>query len=116
MSWLASVRLLPIARELGVNEPEIVRAIDLGGVQGLKHGDLFLLSDGFGDVRPDSRGLGLYTGDTRTTELVADLVEPAKAAALYKLDEGQRALGMATEWVRTKVVMTPAPVPDTRSL
>lgn len=65
MSWLASVRLLPIARELGVNEPEIVRAIDLGGVQVLKHGDLFLLSDGFGDVRPDSRGLGLYTGDTR---------------------------------------------------
>jgi hypothetical protein len=40
----------------------------------------------------------------RTTELVAD-----------KLDEGRRALGIASDWVRTKVVMTPAPVPGTRS-
>ncbi|MBF6604302.1 MAG: amylo-alpha-1,6-glucosidase [Chloroflexi bacterium] len=31
----------------------------------LKHGDLFLLSDGLGDVHVDSRGLGLYEGDTR---------------------------------------------------
>ena len=40
----------------------------------------------------------------RTTEFVADLVEPAKAAALDKLDEGQRALGIATGWVRTKLI------------
>jgi hypothetical protein len=39
----------------------------------------------------------------RTTEFVADLVEPAKAAALDKLDEGQRALGIATGWVRDKL-------------
>ena len=39
----------------------------------------------------------------RTTELVADLVEPAKAAALDKLDEGQRALGIATGWLRAKL-------------
>jgi hypothetical protein len=51
----------------------------------------------------------------RTTELVADLVEPAKATALEKLGEGERALGIATGWVRTKLVMTPAPVPGTRS-
>ena len=51
----------------------------------------------------------------RTTEFVADLVEPAKAAALDKLDEGQRALGISTEWLRPKLVMTPAPVPGTRS-
>jgi hypothetical protein len=38
----------------------------------------------------------------RTTEHVADLVEPAKAAALDKLDEGQRALGIATGWLRNK--------------
>jgi len=44
---------------------------------------------------------------------VADLAEPAKAAALDKLDEGQRALGIATGWLRAKVVMTPAPVPGT---
>jgi hypothetical protein len=39
----------------------------------------------------------------RTTELVADLVEPSKAAALDKLDEGQRALGIATGWLRAKI-------------
>jgi hypothetical protein len=39
----------------------------------------------------------------RTTEFVADLVEPAKAAALDKLDEGQRALGIATDWLRSKL-------------
>ena len=39
----------------------------------------------------------------RTTEFVADLVEPAKAAALDKLDEGQRALGIATGWLRAKL-------------
>lgn len=39
----------------------------------------------------------------RTTEFVADLVEPAKAAALDKLDEGQRALGIATGWLRSKL-------------
>jgi hypothetical protein len=39
----------------------------------------------------------------RTTELVADLVEPAKAEALEKLGEGDRALGIANAWVRTKL-------------
>ena len=45
--------------------PVIVPATDLGGVGVLKHGNLFLLSDPFGDVHPDSRGLGLYDLDTR---------------------------------------------------
>jgi glycogen debranching enzyme len=45
--------------------PMIVPATDLGGVGVLKHGNLFLLSDPFGDVHPDSRGLGLYDLDTR---------------------------------------------------
>jgi hypothetical protein len=39
----------------------------------------------------------------RTTELMADLVEPAKATALEKLGEGERALSVATGWLRTKV-------------
>ena len=39
----------------------------------------------------------------RPTELVADLVEPAKSAALDKLGEGQRALGIANAWLRTKL-------------
>src|SRR5215216_4318116 len=49
-------------------EPRIVpiqQATDLGSVQVLKHGNLFLLTDPFGDIHPDSRGLGLYHSDTR---------------------------------------------------
>jgi glycogen debranching enzyme len=46
------------------NEP-IVHATDLGSVQVLKHENLYLLTDPFGDIHPDSRGLGLYHGDTR---------------------------------------------------
>jgi glycogen debranching enzyme len=45
--------------------PTIVAATDLGGVSVLKHGNIYLLSDPFGDVHPDSRGLGLYDLDTR---------------------------------------------------
>jgi hypothetical protein len=51
----------------------------------------------------------------RTAELVSDLVEPAKAEALETLGEGERALDIATGWLRPKLVMTPAPVPGTRS-
>ncbi len=43
----------------------IMRATDLGSVQTLKHLEHFLLTDAFGDIHPDSRGLGLYRGDTR---------------------------------------------------
>ena len=43
----------------------VVHATDLGGVAVLKHGDLYLLTDPFGDVHRDSRGLGLYHRDTR---------------------------------------------------
>jgi len=41
----------------------------------------------------------------RTAELVADLVEPAKADALEKLDEGRRAFGIATGWLRAKMAL-----------
>ena len=37
----------------------IVRATDLGSVHVLKHRGLFLLSDPFGDIHLDARGLGL---------------------------------------------------------
>jgi len=43
----------------------IQKATDLGSVQVLKHGNLYLLTDPFGDIHPDSRGLGLYASDTR---------------------------------------------------
>jgi hypothetical protein len=39
----------------------------------------------------------------RAVELVADLVEPARSEALQKLGEGERAYGIANEWLRTKV-------------
>ncbi len=45
--------------------PTIVPATDLGGVGVLKHGNIYLLSDPFGDIHPDTRGLGLYDLDTR---------------------------------------------------
>ncbi len=44
----------------------------------------------------------------RTTELVADLVEPAKSTALEKLGEGKQALGIATDWLRPKLVAVAA--------
>ena len=43
----------------------IARATDLGMVQVIKHGDLYLMTDPFGGVHVDSRGLGLYDRDTR---------------------------------------------------
>src|SRR5690242_18055926 len=52
-------------RELPPPNPTIVPATDLGGVGVLKHGNLYLLTDPFGDIHPDSRGLGLYDLDTR---------------------------------------------------
>ena len=55
----AEIRFLP-ARDLPVP-----RCTDLGSVQVLKHGNQYLLTDAFGDIHPDSRGLGLYQGDTR---------------------------------------------------
>ncbi len=45
--------------------PHIQRATDLTGTLILKHDRCFLLSDPYGDVRRDQRGLGLYLGDTR---------------------------------------------------
>lgn len=55
----ATVRTFP------VRAVPIVKATDLGSVQVLKHGNHYLLTDSFGDIHPDTRGLGLYEGDTR---------------------------------------------------
>ena len=46
-------------------KPVVVRATDLTGVHVLKHDNLFMLSDAYGDVHVDGRGLGLYDTDTR---------------------------------------------------
>jgi len=40
---------------------------------------------------------------TRAAVLLADLVEPARVTTLEKLDEGRRALTIATSWLRTKL-------------
>jgi glycogen debranching enzyme len=52
-------------RWLPAPTPVIHPATDLGGVAVLKHGNLYLLTDTFGDIHPDGRGLGLYDLDTR---------------------------------------------------
>jgi len=44
----------------------------------------------------------------RVTDLVADLVEPAKTTALEKLGEGRRALTIATAWLRPKLELVAA--------
>src|SRR4051812_21589859 len=43
----------------------VVKATDLGSVVVLKQGNQYLLTDPFGDIRPDTRGLGFYEADTR---------------------------------------------------
>ena len=77
----AAVRTLP------AHEPAIVHATDLGGVQVLKHGELYLLTDGFGDIHPDSRGLGLYLGDTRIVSCLALRINGARPV-LLRADTG----------------------------
>ena len=39
----------------------------------------------------------------RTTQLIADLVQPAMSDALDKLGEGERAYGIANEWLRGRM-------------
>jgi hypothetical protein len=41
---------------------------------------------------------------TRVSELVADLVEPARVTALEKVGEGRRSLTIATTWLRAKLL------------
>lgn len=70
----------PAVRRIVPPPRHIVHATDLGGVSVLKHGNLYLLTDPFGDIHPDSRGLGLYAGDTRVLScsvLSVDGVRPA---------------------------------------
>ncbi len=52
-------------RHRGAPGEQVQRATDLTGTLVLKHDRCFLLSDAYGDVRRDQRGLGLYLGDTR---------------------------------------------------
>src|SRR3954451_4121582 len=55
----AGTRMIPAP------SPTILPATDLGRVEIAKHGNLYLLTDGQGDILNDGRGLGLYDLDTR---------------------------------------------------
>ena len=52
-------------RTIPAPTPTILPATDLGRVEIAKHGNLYLLTDGQGDILKDGRGLGLYDLDTR---------------------------------------------------
>lgn len=69
-------------RSIAPPDVSIVPATDLGSVITLKHGDLYLLTDQFGDVRPDTRGLGLYRHDTRLLSCAALRMNGARPALL----------------------------------
>ncbi|HEY8870790.1 MAG TPA: glycogen debranching N-terminal domain-containing protein [Candidatus Limnocylindrales bacterium] len=73
-----------------IDPPErvVMPATDLGGVDVLKHGDLYLLSDALGDVRANSRGLGLYSGDTCVMSALALLVNGHRPT-LLRGDSGE---------------------------
>jgi glycogen debranching enzyme len=60
----------------------IVKAIDLGSTAVLRHGALTLVADPFGDIHPDSRGLGLYLGDTRVLSGLMLLVDDRRPTLL----------------------------------
>jgi hypothetical protein len=62
--------------------------------------------DGVEPGPDDPEAVGL-----RTSQLVADLVEPAKSTALEKLGEGRPALDIANAWLRTKFAVAPLPEP-----
>ncbi|HUG49333.1 MAG TPA: glycogen debranching N-terminal domain-containing protein [Candidatus Limnocylindria bacterium] len=74
-----------------IPQTAVRRATDLTGVHVLKHDDLFMLSDAFGDAQDDRRGLGLYHGDTRVLSAyglringVRPIVLRAGSAASYR--------------------------------
>jgi glycogen debranching enzyme len=63
-------------------DSRIEKATDLGSVQVLKHGNLFMLTDQFGDIHPDSRGLGIYRDDSRLLSCSALRVGGSRPVAL----------------------------------
>lgn len=60
----------------------IIKATDLGATAVLRMGALTLVADPFGDLRPDSRGLGLYLGDTRVLSTLAVLIDGRRPTLL----------------------------------
>jgi len=71
----------------------IQKATDLGSVQVLKHGNYYLLTDPFGDIHPDSRGLGLYDSDSRLVSCLSLRVGGVRPVLLHL----QGAMALATK-------------------
>jgi glycogen debranching enzyme len=71
------------ARTFPARPRPIVKATDLGSAQVLKHLDLYLVSDAFGDIHPDSRGMGLYDGDTRILSCSALRIADERPVVLH---------------------------------
>jgi glycogen debranching enzyme len=94
-------------RYLEITPPRIPTATDLGSVLVLKHANLYMLTDQFGDIHPDSRGLGLYRNDTRILSCASLRVNGTRLALL------QAAPGAT---YRGAIEMTnPGPLRDVRS-
>ena len=72
----------PQLRRIDPPERVVVHATDLGGVAVLKHGEIYLLTDPFGDIHRDSRGLGLYRADTRILSCSVLRVDGARPTLL----------------------------------
>jgi glycogen debranching enzyme len=70
----------------------VIKATDLGATAVLRLGALTLVADPFGDLRPDSRGLGLYLGDTRILSTLEVLVD-GRRPTLLEPDLGGRERG-----------------------
>jgi glycogen debranching enzyme len=94
--------------------PPIIPATDLGGVAVLKRGRVTLLTDSVGDVVPDSRGLGLYVGDTRMLSCLVLLVGGVRPSVL-RPDPGEAARGTIVltnpELLRDPVDLAPSERP-----
>ena len=71
-----------VTRELPPTPRRVIKATDLGATAVLRLGALTLVADPFGDVRPDSRGLGLYLGDTRVLSTLTVLVDGRRPTLL----------------------------------
>src|SRR5450756_3257208 len=58
-------------------------ASDVYKRQVLKHLDMFLVSDAFGDIHLDGRGMGLYDGDTRILSCSVLRIAGERPVVLY---------------------------------
>src|SRR3974390_1913567 len=108
----ASGSLAPISRP-------IVKATDPRATAVLRLGALTLVADPFGDLRPDTRGLGLYLGDTRVLSTLGVLIDGRRPTLLEPdLGGGERGvIQMTNPELRNDPTLKPnSPTLATQSL